>query len=109
MDRMLDGRVSNPSVPRNSGQDFPLPVTGTPETSFIDVIARSSFITASVCVIVRTRYTTFLPVRDACSRVAARETMVLPVPVPDSITTWRPSSRNVRMSVMMSIWQPRGS
>ena len=48
------------------------------------------------------------PVRVAWSNPAARDMMVFPVPVPDSITKWRPSSRAVTMSWMISNWHPRG-
>ena len=54
MERTLDGMLSNPLVPLNRGQDLFLPVRAMPETLFTLEMARSSFMTASVCVIVRT-------------------------------------------------------
>ena len=50
-----------------------------------------------------------MPVALQCWSDAASETMVFPVPVPDSMTTCLPSSRKERMSAMMSSWHPLGS
>ena len=54
MERTFEGICSKPDVPLNRGQDLFLPVSAIPDTLLILEMARSSFITASVWVIVRT-------------------------------------------------------
>ena len=54
MESTFDGICSKPSVPLKSGHDLFLPVRAIPETGLIFDIALSSFITASVWVMVRT-------------------------------------------------------
>ena len=54
-DSMLDGMLSYSGDPLKRGHDLPLPVIASPLTSLILEIALSSFMTASVCVMVLTR------------------------------------------------------